>query len=67
MWLSECNSGYYKAKGTCVLCPKNTIKKKPGNNEDCLTDHPCNGLTRVPNEGHTACGNLFVYSHNKGF
>ena len=50
-----------------MLCPENTIKKKPGNNEDCLTDHPCNGLTRVPNGGHTACGNLFVYNHNEGF
>ena len=60
MCISLCNSGYYKANGThtCVLCPGNTIKKLPGNDNNCLTDESCNGITRVRNEGHTACDNL---------
>ena len=65
--LSVCNSGYYKAKGTCVLCPGNTIKKLPGNTENCLTDQSCNGITRVPNEGHTDCGNQKFCNYINGF
>ena len=61
-----CNAGYYndESNGTCLLCPGNTIKKFPGNARDCLADHPCNGITKVPNGGHTACGNLQLYTYN---
>ena len=29
-----------------------------GDAENCSMHHPCNGVTRVPNDGHTACGKL---------
>ena len=57
-----CNAGYYnhESNGRCVLCPGNTIKKIPGNAKDCSTDQSCNGITRVPNEGHTTCGKALL-------
>ena len=36
------------------------MKSKPGNNENCDEDPPCDGVTAVPNSNHTACGELCV-------
>ena len=34
-----------------------------GDAKDCSTDQPCNGITRVPNEGHTGMWYLiFIFT-----
>ena len=38
------------------MCTGNTIKTKAGNGANCEVDDPCDGMTTVPNENHTACG-----------
>ena len=54
MKISVCNAGYYKDGDDCVMCTGNTVKSV-GNDTSCPTT--CDGMTKIPNAGHTACGN----------
>ena len=38
----------------CVKCTRNTVKSTADDGTSCPTD--CDGMTKVPNSGHTACG-----------
>ena len=38
------------------MCTGNDIKSEVGDAEDC--GDTCNGVSRVPNAAHTACGKL---------
>ena len=64
-----CNAGYYKTGSSCELCTGNKIKSMRGDSADCTTDTTCDGTTKVPNLGHTACGNpnviFFILVINK--
>ena len=51
-----CNAGYFQSENDCVMCAGRKIKKTKGNATDCDVDAPCNGVSRVPNTEHTACG-----------
>ena len=39
---------------SCAL--EKTVKSLTGDAPDCNTDTACDGKTKVPNSGHTACG-----------
>ena len=59
-----CNAGYYKNESDCVKCTGNTVKSTEGDAASCPT--VCNGMTKVPNSGHTACGKRErILSENK--
>ena len=49
-----CNAGYYKDGDECVMCPENTVKSTEGDDTSCPT--VCDGVTKVPNSGHSDCG-----------
>ena len=49
-----CNAGYYKNGSDCVMCTGNTVKSTEGDGPSCPT--VCDGMTKVPNSGHTVCG-----------
>ena len=51
--ISVCNAGYYKSGSGCDPCSGKTIKPLKGDATDC--DEDCDGVTEVPNAGHTAC------------
>ena len=36
------------------MCTGNTVKSTVGHDTSCITT--CDGLTKVPSSGHTACG-----------
>ena len=49
-----CGAGYYKDGNDCVMCTGNTVQSTVGNGTSC--PNICDGLTKVPNSGHRACG-----------
>ena len=51
---SVCNSGHFKQVDSCVLCNDNAIKETIGNATGCA--ETCDGITTVPNDRHTSCG-----------
>ena len=53
-----CNAGYFQSESECVMCTERKIKKTKGNATDCDVDAPCNGVSKVSNTEHTACGKL---------
>ena len=53
-----CNAGYYKAGSSCELCTGNKIKYMTGDAANCNADTACDGITEVPNSGHTTCGKI---------
>ena len=59
-----CNAGFYMDGFDCVLCPKNKIKCSPGDAKSCDLDCACDGITKVPNAEHTACGETLVIRFN---
>ena len=56
-----CNAGYYRDGSACLLCTDNNIKMLAGNEPHCDTDPPCDGVSTVSNENHTACGNRILF------
>ena len=57
IFVSVCNAGYYRDGSACLLCTDDKIKTLAGNEPHCDTDQPCDGVSTVSNENHTACGN----------
>ena len=55
-----CNAGYYKTGSSCELCTGNKIKSMTGDAAECNGDTPCDGVTEVPDAGHSACGIVVV-------
>ena len=56
-----CDAGYYKDGNDCVMCTGNTVKLTMDEDTSCSTT--CDGMTMVPNSGHTACGkkdNMYI-------
>ena len=45
------------------MCIGNAIKTTRNNATNCDEDTPCDGVTTVPNENHTACGKYYVKTH----
>ena len=37
-----------------MMCTGNTVKSTVGNDTSCPTT--CDGMKKIPNSGHTACG-----------
>ena len=54
-----CQAGYFKNGDLCSSCPENTIKMLPGNATTC--NMTCDATTTIPNDEHTACGELFSF------
>ena len=59
---TECNAGYYRISGICLLCPGYKIKTMTGDKSHCDEDTACDGITKIPNRGHTACGRFLCFS-----
>ena len=59
-----CNAGFYMDGFDCVLCPKNEIKCSSGDAKSCNLDCACDGVMKVPNAEHTACGETLVIYFN---
>ena len=59
---TKCNAGYYRISGICLLCPGNKIKTMTGDKSQCDEDTACDGITKIPNHNHTACGRFPCFS-----
>ena len=54
--ISVCNFGHHRNGSKCEICAGNEIKSTPGDANNCSADAPCDGITSVPNDDHSACG-----------
>ena len=59
-FFSVCNVGLYWTGSACELCAGNEIKSTPGDATNCSADAPCDGVTSVPNDDHSACGEFRI-------